>query len=571
MVSKVCAWCWRDGRREGPRGRASRDVSTACRDGPARIAATIDVWKLEQKQIVKKTMCFLLLALAGPLRAEVPALPLMTLYRFNGDLEMPYYEVEKFRRSGPSVPAGTLAQGTSVVPCLVIWDGKPLTDGSGTPYVGFRVVVDSRSATPRSTQAFISAKAEREGMTARNHHCAPDVRYVIDVRNLYELNKPPFFDPPRSSRGGQPGSGPAAKLGVLDEIIRAFHTSRDCRELGRSLVGRRDALAHAWSRFAADGGARWKASDLERARHLDYVLRTAMFEGHLDRGCSAYGACERNIVALSIRNRARESCRERQGCSQPGDFQGVASKVSQYNIWDEFLTQIAGLTSCFLRSDLGIGVYTTDGKDSPKAAYYDKLESLYSQNFSASERLLFGDDGDLAELFPGNSLDDLKALRHYYHAPAMGKCFPNEPRVEYMSGAVARKGDDYILLANTRIKVDGKAEGGYFFRGFLVHPEQDRDRTELVDSFRGFVVDGRKVDLKPASRCLAYGIPSGCPFREIGRYRKTPSWLNAGKPLEIACSIRARGAQCDRSPGATTVVRVGGTCDKEMRPVAGVR
>jgi len=34
-------------------------------------------------------------------------------------------------------------------------------------------------------------------------------------------------------------------------------------------------------------------------------MRTAIYEGHLDRGCNAYGACERNIIALSIRNRAQ--------------------------------------------------------------------------------------------------------------------------------------------------------------------------------------------------------------------------------------------------------------------------
>jgi hypothetical protein len=181
-------------------------------------------------------------------------------------------------------------------------------------------------------------------------------------------------------------------------------------------------------------------------------MRTALYEGHLDRGCSAYGACERNIVALSIRNRGN-SCLGGQGCGYPGDFQGVSSKVSQYNIWDEFLTQISGLTSCFLREDLsGEGVRST--AEAPldfNADYYKKIRAMYEQNVEEVERILFGDDRDLAKVFPGTPLGDLKRLRHYYHPPAMGKCFP-EPRVEYMSGAVASRGDDFALIANTRIR-----------------------------------------------------------------------------------------------------------------------
>jgi len=518
---------------------------------------------------VKKTLGFLLFALSGPIWAKVPALPLMTLYRFNGDIEMPYYEVERFRRNGPTAPAGKLAQGSSVIPCLVVRDGKPLTDRSGTPYVGFTIVTDSRSATPLSTQKFVDAAAAQKSAMVKNHHCGPEVRYVIDVRNLYELNKAPFFDPPRS--GARRNAGETGdRDGTLDEIVRAFHDSAQCDAAGRNLVGRRDALARAWNRFASDNSTRWKASDLARAQQLDYVVRTALFEGHLDRGCSAYGACERNVVALSIRNRAIESCSSAQGCSEPGDFQGVASKVSQYNIWDEFLTQISGLTSCFLRSDLGKGVYNSGGEDSPKAAYYDKLETMYEQNLPDFERLLFGGDLELAELFPGTAVGDVKELRHYYHAPAMGKCFPGELRVEYISGAVARKGKDHVLIANKRVKVDGKTDDGYFFREFVVHEEEDRDRTEIADRYRGFVIDGRKIDLKPASGCLPYGISAGCSFPEIGRYRKTPSWLNAGKPLEIVCRIRPRGEKCDAAPGAPIEVGVGGTCDKEMRPVSRV-
>jgi hypothetical protein len=497
-------------------------------------------------------MCWVARAVAG-----IPATPVMSLYQFNGPLEVPYYDADSFAASGAVRPAGYLTQGSSVIPCLVMRGGVPLTDRDGTPYVGFQMVVDVNAATPAATERFKQAVAQRAGMTVANHHCEPGVRHVIDVRRLYALEKAPFF----RQGGGEAAPPKAATQGELDGIIRAFHNSPDCEQANRELVGRRLALQRAWANFAAGHAGRWPSRQIERAKHLDYVMRTALFEGHLDRGCNAYGSCERNIIALSIRNRGRELCIAGQGCSGQGDFQGAASKVSQYNIWDEFLTQTSGLTSCFLRNGPVPG---------QQGVFLAKLQAMYEQNLPDVERILFGDDGDLSEIFPGTPLSELKAVRHYYHAPAMGKCFPNHDRVEYITGAVAHRGPDYALLANTRIKVDEASGGGYLFRSFKVKAGEERDEIDLVDDFPGFVVDRRKVQLKGAGSCPPYGIPRGCSFDEVGRYRTTPSWLNSGRPVELTCRIRDRGATC-QGPGSLVTARVGGVCDTQMRPVAGIR
>lgn len=507
---------------------------------------------------MKKTLCLILTMLACRAWSAIPAAPVMTLYQFNGALDVPYYAVDDFQRFGPSAPAGYLAQGTSVVPCLVIRNGNALTDTTGTPYAGFQIVVDARTATPSSTERFKQAVGQRQNLMVDNHHCDGGVRYVMDVRRLYAMEKAPFFDPPAAKTTGSPAG---RMQGELDAIVRAFHNSPDCEDANRDLIGRRSALQRAWDRFVREHRSEWPGSRLDRAKHLDYVMRTAIFEGHLDRGCNAYGGCERNIIALSIRNRGRGVCLAGQGCSGEGDFQGVSSKVSQYNIWDEFLTQTSGLTSCFLRDGLNA---------SARADYYAKLQGMYEQNLGDVQRILFGDDQDLTEIFPDNSLADLKSLRHYYHAPAMGKCFPNHDRVEYISGAVARRGSDFALLANTRIRVDQKTDGGYRFRSFLVEAAEDRDEVDIVDRYPGFVVDGRKVSLKGPASCPPYGIPRGCPFERVGRYRTTPSWLNSGKPLELTCRIKDRGATC-QGPGSVVTARVGGVCDTQMRPVAGIR
>jgi hypothetical protein len=487
------------------------------------------------------------LLVAANLQAAIPATPVMTVYAFNGPLEVPYFNASDLSR------AGTLAQGTSLIPCLVIRDGDPLADKNGAPYVGFEIVVDPHTASRSSTDDFKRAVAARKALKVKNHHCPSSVRHVIGIGALYALEKAPAFDPPRTG-GGRIESG----LSELDRIVRAFHASSDCEGVNARLTGRRSALKRAWDDFIRDHAQLGSPATLARARHLDYVMRTTLYEGHLGRGCNAYGACERNIIALSIRNRAVGQCQSKQGCGFPGDFQGASSSVSQYNIWDEYLTQISGLTSCFLRPDL-------TGND-----HYAKLQAMYAQSLPDIERILFGEESDLRQVFPDNSLADLTSMRHYYHAPAMGKCFPNHERVEYMTGAVARKGDDFVLIANTRIQVGAKSGDGYAFKEFRFTEEPDRDVVRIEDNYPGFLVDARQISLRPTGDCPAYGIPGGCHSGVAGRYRKTPSWLNEGKPVGITCRLSDRGETC-RGDGAIKTVEVGGVCDHEMRPVAGVR
>lgn len=490
------------------------------------------------------------LFLALPVAAEIPATPVMTFYQFSGGLEVPYYALDSFLARGPGAPAGTLTQGSSIVPCLVVRDGKPV----GMPYVGFEVVVDARNATRASTAKFKEVVAERRALMVPNHHCSEKVKYVINLQDFFPLEKPPFFDPPG---GGSVSSVKERdKKSNLDTIVRAFHNSPQCAEVNQTLIGRRSALASAWERFMAEHRRDGSPDLLEQAKNLDYVMRTAIFEGHLERGCNAYGACERNIIALSIRNR---------GANRGSDYQAIATKVSQYNIWDEFLNQISGISSCFLRSDLA-----TMALDPDERAFYEKIRGMYEQNVADIEQILFGGDEALSKIFPQNSLSDLKSLRHYYHAPAMGKCFPRHPRAEYITASVASKGNDYALIANTRIHVDEPVGDGYRFRSFVVKYEPDRDAISLVDAYPGFVIDGKRIDLKGSSGCVPYGVPSGCAFKEVGRYRKTPSWLHAGRPVGLTCKIQDRGETCGSTPSAKSVT-VGGTCDTEMRPVCGVR
>jgi hypothetical protein len=484
--------------------------------------------------------------------AAIPAAPVMTLYKFNGPLTVPTYRIGA---NGPGPQAGSLTQGTAVIPCLVVQNGRALTDSKGTPYVGFEIVVDSARASDQSaTRAFERAVATQKRKQVKNHHCGPGVNRVVNVRDLYQLEKSPFFDPP--GRGDQKAAERKGKS-TLDSIVRSFHNSPQCASVNKRMTGRRDKLASAWDSFIARNKGKWDDTTLARAKHLDYTMRTAIFEGHLDRGCSAYGACERSTVVLSVRNRAVGQCLRRQGCRFPGDFQGVASDVSQYNIWDAYLTMISGLTACYLRTDLE----TED--------FYDRVQAMYTQSVGDAERILYGGDSALRELFPGNSLRDLTEMRHYYHPPAMGKCFPQQDRIEYMSGAVAENGADHALIANTRIKVGERIGSGYRFKEMRFEMEDWGDDIRIEDNYPGFVVDGRKVRLGGGGGCTAYGVSPGCSFSKVGRWRRTPSWLSAGRPVALNCRIQDQGESC-RSGGRNRSVSVGGACDVDMMPVTGV-
>jgi hypothetical protein len=500
----------------------------------------------------------LLLALAAPgAMAAIPAAPVMTLYEFNGPVRMPYYQIGP---SGPGAVAGYLTQGSSVIPCLVVRNGRALTDQNGTPYVGFELVVDSAKAGPEATETFKAALARQAALKVEDHHCGPGVRHVLNVKDLYILTKAPFFDPPARAAGASATSGSGSATGhgsVLAQLVREFHNSRECAGVNRTLLGRRDRLARAWDDFIARRGDQHDAQVLARAKHLDYSMRTAIYEGHLDRGCNAYGACERNVVVLSIRNRAIGQCVKRQGCRFPGDFQGVASDPSQYNIWDDYLTQISGLTACYLRDDLA------------KRDYYDRIQVMHDQTVGDAERILYGGDPALTEVFPNTALADLTELRHYYHPPAMRKCFPQKDRIEYMSGAVAEKDGRFALIANTRIEVGKRVGSGYSFKEFQFDHTPEGDKLRVIDNYPGFIVDARKVSLKSGHSCTPYGVSRSCRFNPVNRYRTIPSWLSAGKPLAIHCLIQDRGESCAAKPSAKPV-RVGGACDTEMMPVTRV-
>ena len=102
--------------------------------------------------------------------------------------------------------------------------GEALTDRNGVPYVGFKVVVDAARATPASIARFQGTRRARQHLMAANHHCPAGTRYVLSSRDLYDMKKPPVFEPPAAASEPEP----ARFRGTTDQIVRAFHNSASC-------------------------------------------------------------------------------------------------------------------------------------------------------------------------------------------------------------------------------------------------------------------------------------------------------------------------------------------------------
>ena len=65
------------------------------------------------------------LVLVATAWAVIPATRLMTVYQFDGPLAVPYFDVDRFVREGPVTPAGSIVQGSAVIPCVVVRAGVP--------------------------------------------------------------------------------------------------------------------------------------------------------------------------------------------------------------------------------------------------------------------------------------------------------------------------------------------------------------------------------------------------------------------------------------------------------------
>jgi len=238
---------------------------------------------------------------------------------------------------------------------------------------------------------------------------------------------------------------------TIDLALRQFHNSI-CTSPG----DQKQLLLEKWNAFIDSKTTARSRQVAINAYHVDIVARTILGERqtkkHLydqnqiqklikqwtleESGHKPFHPgmvqCQKDIIALSIRNRAFSDFPKSYYVSEDGDFAGAASAESQYHLWKDEILRKRGylLTSCLYNqseSYRALKVKTLGG-------HYPDEQKEYSHLAHRIPRVLGmegdegqkapGDGGYLSEIFQADPNDQmteeerlsrLTNFRHYYH------------------------------------------------------------------------------------------------------------------------------------------------------------
>ncbi len=553
----------------------------------------------------------------GPLMAQaadgLPAPPVMSVYKWAAALKLPVYSVDRLPVGGTKPkPAGYIVQGTKVLPCVVKRGGQPIPNARARPFVGYEVLYEEtdtdrldRQALARHQAALPSrltalrTRVDKLAKTVQPSHDCPRGYSgpVINARWLLKIDRaPPAFREPAQdtpdSRADTSARVHSSRQGsgTVRELANIFHDSQYCSAVNQHVHGRRARMLAQWDNFVKLVGTTNPGLEpsARLAAHADVVARTATFEGDLAHGCSAHGLCEIDLITLSVKNRAEHArCAngDRQfGCRFQGDYARVAASVTQYNIWDRLFTMKDSITSCYLRRDLQPGASAGRvwrdhyGQPSDDAgARYQKEQARFTAAFERAELILSTPRRSLTRLFAADDKRDILELLHYYHPPAMGKCFPQEPRQEYMSGAYIKRGDAFFLLLGERSLIGRSRRDpvlGAAYELSLARLGADAsglERVLLTTPMPGVLVASSRVAFGTPKRCTAYGVEPNCSFDKVRRYRRTPPWLSSGRAARVTCKSVPNGPKTCATPATGGhSVTLGGRCSIDFMPMSRV-
>ena len=423
----------------------------------------------------------------------------MTVYKFNGPLTVPLLPrggLQRRRLPGRLADPGHLGDPLPGDPRRRAADGF-----QGHPLRGFRGRGGPAQGRP-GTNGALQARGGRARPTPgakpslRDRASSTSSTCAISMRS----RRPPSSTRPAAAERRRPGRHePGSHRARLPRLhpVRAGQSRPDRpprgaleQRLGRVLPRQRTP------RLGDRSGPRQASGlcDAHRALRGPYRPRLQ----RLRRPASATSSRSPSATAPSA------SASRNQGCRFPGDFQGAASSVTQYNIWDEYLTQISGLTSCFLRPDLAEDATTT-----PRSRPCTRRTS---GTWSA---ILYGSEADLREIFPGTPARGSDLDASLLPRPSHGQVLPQpRPGGVHVGCGGAQRGGDFALIADTRIQVGAKAGERLQLQGVPVRRGAQGRRHPHPGQLSGLLVDARKVSLRPPGSCPPYGIPSGCRFEQ---------------------------------------------------------
>jgi hypothetical protein len=333
---------------------------------------------------------------------------------------------------------------------------------------------------------------------------------------------------------------------TIDQALRQFHDTI-CTAPGQD----QNALLMKWKKFIESKTDEHSRQIALNAQHVDIVTRTVMGESQRqeamlgpeslqERRKRAFHpfaeSCQGDIIALSIRNRAYAGKNSRKlfGLSYPGDFTGVASSPSQFNLWlpAEVERDNFRITSCFYSSQES---YVSAANKRHQA--YGTWRSIYERTARRMPKVLGLNDNSAADqdssylsgLFaadrdsPGSTDEKQKRLlsfTHYYHPGGLPKGDAQEETDSHRSGKVKNGIVKFIY----NISAMGQAREYYpIVDGKLIRLDSEKApeafEVRIKRKARNFDIYG---DASPAKAAYDFEILADGRWRDPGEYFRRP-------------------------------------------------
>jgi len=459
---------------------------------------------------------------------------------------------------------GHLEGGTKIIPHIVMRNNKPLLIWRRI-YVGFSL---PGKESPEKGVVGISGLTTKESDIPREPPLTPAMLEEF-IRKIDNNKKTKYCNPQYY------------KTSNVFDLIKEFHNTTCNRKVPQG-QSQRKGLLRKWDHFVREKSQVSKGAHAlaKKAREIDIATRTALYEGNIDNGCTSYAICERDIILLTIRNRAKDKrCRKSYrvfGCKRLNDFAGIASSPSQYSIWSENFMNNTYITSCFLRDDLSKNNSPT--REGEKD--YRKKIKIFKNTIQRAEKILYSRSGELEKMFKilnKKKGQRLNAIKHYYHPEAMPRCNPDYySKSALIEAAYVEMNGKYYLLRQRRI-IPEKSERSDMYSFKVFAP----DTLKPLDLYPGGQIHRSFIDFRDHYTCTSYGVPEECYDQSSSddiTHRKMPDWYLRIKSKgswspELMCNISEEmGEDCSEEKTVDAKKRPvpGGFCNKKFIPVGGV-
>ncbi len=533
------------------------------------------------------------------------------------------FETTIFSAKPPHASTGKkLPPHSAVLPCVIMRDGKPFTGSKGQPMLGYTEVYREPTVSQKPSPRFSELleplhllHQQRKEQTARleavkaqypankmveHMNCPDKIDGVIDIGVLFPEKRPVTYLPaPLAPTLNELGNSIQEKIADTDcckpeptktsveDLVREFHNSAFCTHIELAHGKRKRQLLENWKAFIEEKTKKFPnlKPQLERAMQADIASRTALYESNPEEGCSGKGLCEKDIILLSIRNRAHDPRCKRKGgfrlygCKHPGDVVGVATPENQYNIWNENIADTTFITSCFLRSDVhpnsnALSQLSWAGATIDREKYQRQV-LVFEETLKRSEKILF--QKDITGLFKGSDAKHISRIQHYYHPGAMTKCFPQYEDLYVIDNGYAELDGIYFPVRKELAHVTPTSDGAHFTMERLVSDTKqtidpiDDTLTFRDDYGRARIPKHRFSKVQNGTKCTPYGVASDCNIQDPKYYRTTPGWLRTGFIPDIQCTgLMTSGLNCADQRKKEQDVKIVGKCSRSFAPVAAV-